>query len=124
MESSLPGPCGLTVCRVWPEDVPGMAGGGCVCRVWPEDVPGMRGWVRVPRLAGDVPGMRGWVVCRVWPEDVPGMAWVQGLQRSKALAISSACCSACFLLEPVAGEADGARDATRSARVSPSSASA
>jgi hypothetical protein len=44
--------------------------------------------------------------------------------RLNAFAISWACCSACFLLEPVAGDAEGARDATRRTRVSPLSANA
>ncbi len=47
------------VCRVRPEEVPGMAGGRAVCRVRPEEVPGMAG---------------GRVVCRVRPEEVPASA--------------------------------------------------
>jgi hypothetical protein len=91
------------VCRVWPEDVPVCRVAGLVCRVWPEDVPG---------------------VTKRWPLQGPDCVRLPNPQRSKALAISSPCCSACFLLDPVAGEAEGARDATCSARVSPRLASA
>ena len=60
------------------------------------------------------------------PGVVPGRVPLGGpdAYRSKALAISWACCSACFLLEPVAGDADAGREATCRARLSPRPASA
>ena len=45
MASSLPGSFRLTICRVWPGCVPGMAGG----------------WVRLPRLAGICSWDGGWL---------------------------------------------------------------
>src|SRR5665647_2993925 len=83
---------------------------GCVGRVWPGYVRERRS--QASRAQSSRPSRVAGCVCRVWSGYVPGMA------------MSWACCSACFLLDPVAGEAEAARDATCRTRVSPRLASA
>ena len=84
------------------------------------------------RRADDVGPIWGWEtvagVCRHRgyaardPADVAGsLAAVSSAQRPKARSISSACSTACFFDEPVAGDAAALRATTRHGRVSPRS---